>query len=201
LTNLEIVSEDTIDDALGVQKLLRGGQITKKEAIDALIENKERKLTEKEPKISRTRQIPPSQETNALEATIETNKIIPPDSEAALLQQTPENKEPSKPFPKLESLTLHHMLLMAGLVQTDALERAIKEGLKKPEVMGMILKRSEILEDFVIDAAQECCQLIASGQLKPEQAIIALHQCQRTRNSIKDCLEDYGWMEKSEIVW
>jgi len=197
LANLEMLSQETIDDALGVQKLLRGGQISKEEAIDSLVASKEKKLSDKEPTIA---QIEQASTHNGTTSTLETNRVSAPESKEASVEEAAK-KGSSKAFAKLESLTLHHMLLMAGLVQTSTLESAIKDGLQKPEIMGLILKRSEILEDFVIDAAQECCQLIASGQLKPEQAIMALHQCQRTRNSIKDCLEDFGWMEKTQIVW
>ncbi len=203
LVNLEILSEETIDDALGIQKLLRGGQITKEEAIESLVESKEKKLSDHENALAKAEQSNSQKLTASVETvstTVETEAISLENAGDTLIKDA-EQKTPNQAFPKLESLTLHHMLLMAGLVQTSALESAIKDGLKKPEIMGIILKRSGILEDFVIDAAQECCQLIAAGHLKPEQAIIVLHQCQRTRNSIRDCLFEFGWKEKSQIVW
>jgi hypothetical protein len=201
LTNLSILSEKTIDSALEVQKLLRIGQISKEEAIQNLIQSKKEKLTEENKSSKEVKD----------KSILDENNPVAPSTDAPLKsinsidlgksEQAQTKNKTKKPFPSLESLTLHHMLLMSGLVQTDVLETAIKDGLKQPEIMGAILKRSAILEDFVIDAAEECCQLIASGQLKPEQAIIALHHCQRTRNSVKDCLDEFGWFEKSEIIW
>jgi len=192
LANLTVVPEFLVNCALKVQKMLRSGEISKEEAIRSLIESKEGQVDQP---------ILAANDTNAAGQNVDPSNQVETSPIPVFHQdRVSEFTEKKGNFPDLNTLSLHHILRIAGLIQTEALEAAIKESLENPEVMAIILKRSGLLEEFVIEAARECCQLIASGQVKPEQAIIALHQCQRTRSSIKDCLEEFGWLQKSEII-
>lgn len=178
LANLALIPERIIDTALNVQRMLRSGKISKEEAVKSIKENKIETVDKEKPAASQT-DISPVFNTNKTAASSNSTNMA---------------------FADTRYLSLHHMLRIAGLIQTDALENAIKESLENPDVMGTILKRSGLLEEFVIEAAKECCQLIAAGVVKPEQAIMALHQCQRTRNPIKECLEESGWIEKAKLL-
>ena len=206
LTNLSMLPEKLINYALNAQKMLRSGQISKEQAIKSLIETT--KSSDSNPALTAVEQGSAQQVNQSAMQPIpevgQSNKKSPFEFFQQNTQAPAQNTKSA--IPELDSLSLHHVLRIAGLIETNALENAIKESLESPDVMGLILKRSGLLEEFVIEAAKKCCQLISSGKLKPEQAIIALHQCQRTRNSIQDCLEEYGWLEKAEpekaeIVW
>ena len=189
LTNLSIVSEQLINFALNAQKMLRSGKISKADAVKSLVGTRGVKISTGN---LETVPLDQSQISSQIEqASVHFNQQLGMIDAHNNDQQTPQQQ--------IEALSLHHMLRIAGLIQTEALESAIKDSLENPEIMGIILKRSGLLEEFVIEAAKECCQLIASGELKPEHAIIALHHCQRTRNSVKDCLEEFGWMQGNKI--
>ncbi len=200
LSNLSLLSDQMVNFALNAQKMLRSGKISKDEAVKSLVGTKGVTLSQGNINaIKKESNKPIEIYADATGRSVVQQTI----SQQSISQQSktlePENKQ--QPFPELDSLSLHHMLRIAGLIKTEALESAIKDSLENPDVMGIILKRSGLLEEFVIEAAKECCQLISTGQVKPEQAIIALHHCQRTRNSVKECLQEFGWLEKSEAIW
>ncbi len=195
LTNLALIPSHLVEIALNVQRMLRSGKISKDEAVKSLIETKEGKASQENPLVTSN-----NSQRNIFAPLIRTSSAQIPaaQSEANISGVKASNKE--NELLQEKTLSLHHMLRLAGFIDTNALESAIKESLEDPEIMGIILKRTGLLEEFVIDAAKECCQLIASGVVKPEQAIIALHQCQRTRSSVKECLEEFGWIEKRKII-
>ncbi len=97
-----------------------------------------------------------------------------------------------------KSLSLYQFLQLSGLLSAKDLERAIRVGTQDPQIMGTILQKAHILEDYVIEAAIACNDLINKRVLRPDQAIMALNHCQRTRSSIYDCFDEFGWSQPSE---
>lgn len=231
LLNLSMISEPLLNHALNTQAMVREGSLTKEQALRTLIVAKEGQLpasqsgtnhqalknTPNKPVENPVAQqelniqaaIPQSAGQRAFLPPNELNKNEPVKKSApaaGITEPVPpnhaeDNGKKTSQFVGIQSLSLHHMLRVAGLVETDALENAIVDSLEDTEVMTLILRQTKLLEDFVIEAAKECCQLIREGRVKPEQAIIALHHCQRTRNSMHDCLEEFGWLQQpTELV-
>ncbi len=220
LLNLSMISESLLNHALRAQSNIREGRITKEQAVRTLLIAKEGQLPstklsaqqpaenlaiadeQKKPEDNPEPAAPigaflpgdkfsknGSEPVENVKANVEANQIVSP-------YYCKTNEKQTSQFVELKSLSLHHVLRVAGLVETAALEKAILESLEDPEIMTMILRQTNLLEEFVIEAAKECCHLIREGMLKPEQAIIALHHCQRTRNTMRDCLEEFGWLQQ-----
>jgi hypothetical protein len=82
------------------------------------------------------------------------------------------------------------LLKQAGLL-TDADINAAEGATEKHDnSFAAALISSGKIDKLVLEAAQECQPLIADGRMRPDQAIIALHYCHRSRASLKDAIED-----------
>lgn len=98
-----------------------------------------------------------------------------------------------------QELSLHQFLQLSGLVTACDLERAIQSGVQDADIMGRMLIKAGVLEDYIIEAAIACSDLVGKRVLRTEQAIMAINHCRRTRNSIYDCFDEFGWTQPPEI--
>jgi hypothetical protein len=96
-------------------------------------------------------------------------------------------------------MPLYQFLQLAGQLNPQDLEQAIRTGTQDTEIMAIMLRKAGILEDHVIEAAIHCNDLINKRVLRTEQAIMALNHCQRTRNSIYDCFDEFGWSQPKDM--
>ena len=95
-------------------------------------------------------------------------------------------------------LPLYQFLQLSGMITKKDIEQAIRAGTEDPEIMGKMLLKAGVLEDYIVDAAVACCGLISRHVLQTEQAIMALNHCRRTRSSIYDCFDEFGWSQPPE---
>jgi hypothetical protein len=95
-------------------------------------------------------------------------------------------------------LPLYQFLQVAGQLNPQDLENAVRIGTQDTEIMALMLRKAGLLEAHVIEAAIACNDLIAKKVLKTEQAIMALNHCQRTRSSIYDCFDEFGWSQPKD---
>lgn len=95
--------------------------------------------------------------------------------------------------PAAPQLPLYKFLQLSGLITKTDIEHAVRISTEDPELMGRMLMKAGLLEEYVVDAAISCCDLIGKRILQTEQAIMALNHCQRTRSSIYGCFDEFGW--------
>ena len=87
-------------------------------------------------------------------------------------------------------LSVLALLKQAGLITDKDYNRALSaDGPARKEV-GKYLVEQGIIDDQTLHCAVQCRSLIEKNELKPEQAIIALHYCQRSRVSLNDALTE-----------
>jgi hypothetical protein len=123
--------------------------------------------------------------------TTAVNKDISIADAASLLM----GAQKAKTEPETQPLPIYQFLQLSGLINKKDIEQAIRVGTEDPELMGRMLLKAGILEDYVVEAAISCCDLISKHVLQTEQAIMALNHCQRTRSSIYDCFDEFGWSQ------
>lgn len=85
------------------------------------------------------------------------------------------------------------ILKVAGLLSDFDIESARKVSVKHSSSVLKILKTSGKLDDFTVDASVKLARLVDQNKFKPDQAVIALHFCQRSRVSLDDALKELGW--------
>lgn len=85
------------------------------------------------------------------------------------------------------------ILKVAGLLSDFDIESAKKVQAKHGGSVLKILKTSGKLDDFTVDASIKLAKLVDDNKFKPDQAVIALHFCQRSRVSLDDALKELGW--------
>jgi hypothetical protein len=82
------------------------------------------------------------------------------------------------------------ILQQAGLVTESDVAQAENNMSKHNNSFADSLLSSGKVDKLILEAAQDCHPLIASGRLRQDQAIIALHYCARSRTSLQDALQD-----------
>jgi hypothetical protein len=97
-----------------------------------------------------------------------------------------------KPQPH-EVVRLGELLKVAGLVTQNDIQKALELSTKNSSLVGKMLLVTGMIDEPTLHAALRCQFLIREGYLKMEQAIIALHYCQRSQVSFDDALEELGW--------
>lgn len=85
------------------------------------------------------------------------------------------------------------LLKVAGLLSDFDIESARKVALKHNSNVLKILKTSGKLDEFTLDASVKLAKMVDANKFKPDQAVIALHFCQRSRVSLEDALKELGW--------
>lgn len=84
------------------------------------------------------------------------------------------------------------LLKNSGIITDNDISEA-SELSKKGMEIGKCLVSLGRIDNNTLLAAFECQSAIELERLKPEQAIIALHYCQRTRSKFVDALDELGW--------
>ena len=82
---------------------------------------------------------------------------------------------------------------VAGLLSDFDIESGRKVALKHNSSVLKILKTSGKLDEFTVEASVKLAKLVDANKFKPDQAVIALHFCQRSRVSLEDALKELGW--------
>lgn len=96
-------------------------------------------------------------------------------------------------FSEKESEDALILLKVAGLLSDFDIESGRKVALKHNSSVLKILKTSGKLDEFTVEASVKLAKLVDANKFKPDQAVIALHFCQRSRVSLEDALKELGW--------
>ncbi|MDX2105937.1 MAG: hypothetical protein SFY67_05995 [Candidatus Melainabacteria bacterium] len=104
-------------------------------------------------------------------------------------------KKPGKEldFSDKESEDALILLKVAGLLSDFDIESARKVAQKHNSNVLKILKTSGKLDEFTVEASVKLAKMVDANKFKPDQAVIALHFCQRSRVSLEDALKELGW--------
>ena len=78
-------------------------------------------------------------------------------------------------------------MLQPGNTEKDAKSARIKADTVKAQLV------KELIDSFTFEVGLDCQILADSNLLKPEQSIIALGYCQRSRFGLKNALIDLNW--------
>jgi hypothetical protein len=85
------------------------------------------------------------------------------------------------------------LLNKAKLIQDQDLQTALSVRKKHGGELWKILVAAGKLDNVTYEAANTCQKLLTENRLKIEQAIIALHYCQRSRVSFDEAIGELGW--------
>jgi hypothetical protein len=85
------------------------------------------------------------------------------------------------------------LFITAKLIQPNDLETAIAVKKKHGGEVSKILEAAGKVDKITYEAAGRCQTLLEEKRLKIEQAIIALHYCQRSRVTFDDAIDELGW--------
>ena len=92
-----------------------------------------------------------------------------------------------------EAVKAIDLVKKTGLLQEQDFQAAVNVKLKHGGEVSKILAAAGKLDANTYEAAVKCNDLMEQGRLKMEQAIIALHYCQRSRATFDDAVEEMGW--------
>lgn len=84
------------------------------------------------------------------------------------------------------------LVKQAGLISDDEIAAVMKITRGKGD-LDQVLVAARKVNAVTMEAARACWPLVRDGRLKPEQAIIALHYCDRSMVSFEDAVRDMGW--------
>ncbi len=84
------------------------------------------------------------------------------------------------------------LLIKAKLVDTMAIPQAMAKQAKYEMDALKALVASDVLGAMVCRAAIETARRVSNGDLSPQQAILAIHHCDRTRGEIEQALVELG---------
>jgi hypothetical protein len=85
------------------------------------------------------------------------------------------------------------LVIKAKLIQRSDLDAAIAVKKKHGGDVSKILEAAGKVDKITYEAAGKCQTLLEEKRIKIEQAIIALHYCQRSRVSFDDAIVELGW--------
>jgi len=84
------------------------------------------------------------------------------------------------------------LLKQAGLITEEEILSVMKITRGKGD-LDKVLVAAKKVDAVTMEAAQQCWPLIRDGRMKPEQAIIALHFCNRSRVGFAEAIRELGW--------
>lgn len=99
----------------------------------------------------------------------------------------------------VETAAIVDLLKQAGIVTENDISVGNDVRKKHGGDLGQILVSSGKLDKVTYEAANKAWPLVRDNRLRPEQAIIALHYCQRMRVPLREAFNDMGWDAPSEI--
>ncbi len=85
------------------------------------------------------------------------------------------------------------LVIKAKLIQQGDLDAAIAVKKKHGGDVSKILEAAGKVDKITYEAAGKCQTLLEEKRIKIEQAIIALHYCQRSRVSFDEAIVELGW--------
>jgi tetratricopeptide (TPR) repeat protein len=94
--------------------------------------------------------------------------------EQALAEMVPKNSQKRSPAERTSKLG--ELLLAAGVLDEEVLEKAQKKGMATGEPLGVVLVSEGLLNESFLDAALELQVRVRDGMFSREQAIFALQQ-------------------------
>lgn len=142
LVGAGLISIEALKAALNLQEVVRGGALTKEEAVEAFIKEH----------FGAGKGGSASEEKRAIE-----------------------------------------LLRQAGLLNEQDMQAAEAVRNKHGGEVAKILAAAGKMDSITYEAAKTCVNLIGEERLKLEQAIIALHYCQRSRISFEEAVQELGW--------
>ncbi len=99
-----------------------------------------------------------------------------------------------------ETIRLGELLKLAGFITEVDIQDALRLSLKNNALVGKILLIGGAIDETTLHAALRCQFLLREGFLKEEQAIIALHYCQRMHCSMDEAMVELGWTVPTRTV-
>lgn len=120
-------------------------------------------------------------------------KTPPSDSHSSGARPSAEFEPEIKPSGQPGTVSNVVKLLKNSGIITDSDISDASEMSKKGVEIGKCLVNLGRIDNNTLIAAFECQSAIEMERLKPEQAIIALHYCQRTRSKFLEALDELGW--------
>ncbi len=89
-----------------------------------------------------------------------------------------------------------NLLRFAGMLQPQDIQAAEAIQRKHGGELMKILVTAGKLDELTMEAAIRCQYLVHQQKVKTEQAVIALHYCQRSRVTFDDAVEELGWNQQ-----
>jgi hypothetical protein len=99
-----------------------------------------------------------------------------------------------------ETIKLGELLTVAGFITPTDIQKAVELGTKNSALIGKMLLVCGAIDESTLHASLRCQFLIREGFLKMEQAIIALHYCQRKQVTFDEAMEELGWQLKPQVT-
>jgi hypothetical protein len=99
--------------------------------------------------------------------------------------------ESNKETPEVERAI--NLLRSAGILDLKDIQAAEKLSEKHRGQLMKILVTAGKLSELTMEAAIQCQYLVHQQKLKTEQAVIALHYCQRTGIGFDEAIRELGW--------
>lgn len=85
------------------------------------------------------------------------------------------------------------LLRRSGLVSEVNYQRALEAGDKNPVNIMQAIAATGCVDELLFNAAMRSMQLLQANKIRLEQAIIALHHCARSRNSLDEAIRDLSF--------
>jgi hypothetical protein len=95
--------------------------------------------------------------------------------------------------------SLIDLLKISGLIGDQDLKRSAVAAADYPLDMCKALLSSGAVDSLTFEVASRFIKHVRRGQFKQEQAIIALHYCQRCRTGFEETVHAMGWQVPSEF--
>ncbi|HEY9772979.1 MAG TPA: tetratricopeptide repeat protein [Planktothrix sp.] len=143
-------------------------------------------------KMVQERTIDGSQAANCLQ------KVL---SENITLEEAVAKAKAQEAAPVKLSLDYQKLLTLARVVSHDDINSALEMTLQEPRILGRLLVSTGFADDSAIDATLECLEMLASGILSQDDAVVALDYCLHHRGERKitfqEALQELGWQPQT----
>ncbi|HEY9788571.1 MAG TPA: hypothetical protein V6D17_24490 [Candidatus Obscuribacterales bacterium] len=102
----------------------------------------------------------------------------------------------SAPAPQqqaVEVVPLYQLLQLAGRLTPQQIENAVKAGTRDAQIMGLMLRNTGAIDDFLLSVSLGCLDFMASGMLNVEQSLVAINHCLTHHVPLEDAFQQLGW--------
>jgi hypothetical protein len=97
-----------------------------------------------------------------------------------------------------KAVRLFSLLKQADVVNDTTFDTIRQSSNTQDTVKSLLVK--EAVDPLAFEAGLQCQKLIETERLKPEQAIIAIGYCQRSRITLREAISDLNWLIPMEDV-